>query len=147
MTSDTINKLNIHADAFNKVRNLLNECDRRHFLAKTAMQFGYGAISILSRRTGVAISTIRRGIAELTSQESPCGSRIRCAGAGRKPVEQLYPDIIEMTKEILEDETYGSPEGRKWTSCSLRKISNGIGSKRHLRGKEHGTANHKGPWL
>ena len=147
MTSDTINKLNIHADAFNKVLNLLNECDRRHFLAKTAMQFGYGAISLLSQRTGVAISTIRRGIAELSSPESPCGGHIRCAGAGRKPVEQLYPDIVELTKEILEDETYGSPEGRKWTSCSLRKISNGIGSKRHLRGKEHGTANHKGPWL
>ncbi len=129
MTSDSINKLNIHADAFNKVRNLLNECDRRHFLAKTAMQFGYGAISILSRRTGVAISTIRRGIAELSSPESPCGSHIRCAGAGRKPVEQLYPDIVELTKEILEDETYGSPEGGKWTSCSLRNISKALAQK------------------
>ena len=129
MTNEVINKLNIYADAFKQIRDVLNECDRRHFLAETAIQFGYGAISILSHRTGVAISTIRRGIVELSSQEPSGNGHIRCAGAGRKPVEQIYPDIVKLTQEILDDETYGSPEGGKWTSCSLRNISKALAEK------------------
>lgn len=129
MTNEAMNKLNIYADAFKQIRDVLNECDRRHFLAETAIQFGYGAISILSHRTGVAISTIRRGIAELSAQEPSGNGHIRCTGAGRKPVEQIYPDIIKLTQEILDDETYGSPEGGKWTSCSLRSISKALSEK------------------
>ena len=32
-------------------------------------------------------------------------------------------------QEILDDETYGSPEGGKWTSCSLRNISKALSEK------------------
>ncbi len=130
MTNEVINKLNIYADAFNQVRDVLNERDRRLFLAGIAIQFGYGATSLLSQRTGVAISTIRRGIIELSSQEEPLDDgHIRSAGAGRKPVEEIYPDIVKLTQEILDDETYGSPEGGKWTSCSLRNISKALAEK------------------
>ena len=129
MTNEVLNKLNIYADAFNQIRDVLNECDRRHFLAETAIQFGYGSISVLSQRTGVAISTIRRGIAELSSQKPSGDGHIRRAGAGRKPVEQTYPEIIGLVQELLEDETYGSPEGGKWTSCSLRNIAKALAEK------------------
>ena len=129
MTNEAINKLNIYSDAFNQIRDVLNERDRRLFLAETAVQAGFGAITILSQRTGVAISTIRRGIAELSSQETPDDGYIRCSGAGRKPAEETYPDIIRSVQEILDDETYGSPEGGKWTSCSLRNISKALADK------------------
>ena len=129
MTIEILNKLNIYADAFNHIRDVLNERERRLFLAETAVQFGYGSISVLSRRTGVAISTIRRAIAELSSQELPDDGRIRCAGAGRKPVEETFPDVVNLVQEILDDETYGSPEGGKWTSCSLRKITKALSDK------------------
>ena len=107
MTNEVINKLYIYADAFNQIRDVLNECDRRHFLAETAIRFGYGAMSILSQHTGVAISTIRRGITELSSQGPSSDGHIRSAGAGRKPVEQIYPDLIRSVQEILEDELTG----------------------------------------
>ncbi len=130
MTDEVKKKLNVYADAFNQIRKVLNERDRRLFLAETSIRFGYGAISLLSQRTGAAISTIRRGIAELTSPKEPLDDgRIRNAGAGRKPVEKIYPDIVELTKEHLDDETYGSPEGDKWTACSLRKISKALAEK------------------
>ncbi len=129
MTNEVINKLNVYSDAFNQIRNVLNERDRRLFLAEAAMQFGYGATSLISQRTGVAISTIRRGITELSSQETLDEGHIRCPGAGRKPVEEIYPDIVKLTQEILDDETYGSPEGGKWTSCSLRNISKALAGK------------------
>ena len=88
MTNEVINKLNIYSDAFNQIRDVLNERDRRLFLAEIAVQAGFGAISILSQRTGVAISTIRRGIAELSSQKVPDDGHIRRSGAGRRPVEE-----------------------------------------------------------
>ena len=129
MTNEVLNKLNIYADAFNHIRDVLNERERRLFLAETAVQFGYGSISVLSQRTGAAISTIRRAIAELSSQEKPDDGHIRCAGAGRKPVEEIYPDVVNLVQEILDDETYGSPEGGKWTSCSLRNITKALSDK------------------
>ena len=70
MTNEVLNKLNIYADAFNHIRDVLNERERRLFLAETAVQFGYGSISVLSQRTGAAISTIRRAIAELSHRRS-----------------------------------------------------------------------------
>jgi len=129
MTNEAINKLNIYADAFNKIRGVLNERNRRLFLAEVAIQAGFGAITILIRRIGVAISTIRHGIAELTSQESPSDGYICCSWAGRKPVEEIYPDIIKSVREIPDDGTYGSPEGGKRTSCSLRNISKALADK------------------
>ena len=129
MTIEVLNKLNIYADAFNRIRDVMNERERRLFLAETAVRFGYGSISVLSQRTGVAISTIRRAIAELSSQEAADDGHVRCAGAGRKPVEEIYPDIVNLIQEILDDETYGSPEGGKWMSCSLRKITKVLSDK------------------
>ena len=93
MTIEILNKLKIYADAFNQIRAVLNEREHRIFLAETAVQFGYGSLSVLSQRTGVAISTIRRAIDELSSQELPDDGRICCAGAGRKPVEEIYRDV------------------------------------------------------
>ena len=129
MKAEILNKLKIYADAFNQIRDVLNERERRIFLAETAVRFGYGSISVLSQRTGMAISTIRRAIDELSSQELPDDGRIRCAGAGRKPVEETYPDVVNLVQEILDDETYGSPEGGRWTSCSLRNITKALSDK------------------
>ncbi len=129
MTNEAINRLNIYSDAFNQIRDVLNERDRRLFLAEAAVQAGFGAITILSQRTGVAVSTIRRGIDELSSQKSPDDGYIRCRGARRKPVEEIYPDITRTVQDILDDETYGSPEGGRWTSCSLRGISKALADK------------------
>ncbi len=129
MTDEVLNKLKIYSDAYSQVRDVLNERDRRLFLAEIAVQAGFGAITILSQRTGVAISTIRRGIAELSSQEAPDDGHIRYSGAGRRSVEEIYPDIKSSVQEILDDETYGSPEGGRWTSCSLRNISKALSEK------------------
>ena len=123
MTNELYEKLNVYSDAFQHIREFLNEKERRLFLAKTAIQFGYGAGMVLSKRTGVSYSTIRRGVKELLTGETAEEGRIRRSGAGRKAVEEIYPDIIGVTKEILDDETYGSPEGGKWRSRSLRNIA------------------------
>ena len=54
MTNELYEKLNVYSDAFQHIREFLNEKERRLFLAKTAIQFGYGAGMVLSKRTGVS---------------------------------------------------------------------------------------------
>ena len=39
MTVEILNKLKIYADAFNQIRDVLNERERRIFLAETAARF------------------------------------------------------------------------------------------------------------
>ena len=129
MTNELYEKLNVYADAFQHIREFLNEKERRLFLAETAIQFGYGAGMALSKGTGVSYSTIRRGIKELLSGETADNGRVRRSGAGRKAAEEIYPDIMEVTQEILDDETYGSPEGGKWRSRSLRNITKELAEK------------------
>ena len=129
MTSELNEKLNVYADAFQHIHGFLNEKERRLFLAEIAIQYGYGAGMALSKRTGVSYSTIRRGMKEVLNGETADDGRIRRSGAGRKAVEEIYPDIIGLTKEILDDETYGSPEGGKWRSRSLRNITKELAEK------------------
>ena len=129
MTSELDEKLNVYADAFQHIHEFLNEKERRLFLAEIAIQCGYGAGMALSKRTGVSYSTIRRGMKEVLKGEMADDGRIRRSGAGRKAVEEIYPDIIGLTKEILDDETYGSPEGGKWRSRSLRNITKELAEK------------------
>ena len=44
-------------------------------------------------------------------------------------MEETYPDVVNLVQEILDDETYGSPEGGRWTSCSLRNITKALSDK------------------
>src|ERR1700759_3748021 len=64
----------------------LDERGRRSFAAGEARAAGYGGIAAVSQATGIAASTIGRGLKELA-----CGSdvplhRVRRPGGGRKPL-------------------------------------------------------------
>lgn len=102
---------------------LLNEKQRRIYLASEAMSYGYGGISTVSRISGVSIPTIRQGIKEIQTGEAIENGRIRKAGGGRKRVEDIYPEILEKIKEIVDGNTYGSPDKvLSWTTLSLHDI-------------------------
>ena len=102
---------------------LLNEKQRRIFLASEAMSYGYGGISKVSRISGVSIPTIRQGIKEIQAGQAIENGRVRKAGGGRKRVEDIYPEIMEKIKEIVDGNTYGSPEKvLSWTTLSLHDI-------------------------
>lgn len=102
---------------------LLDEKQRRIFLASEAMSYGYGGISKVSEISGVSIPTIRRGIKEIESGEAVGNGRVRKAGGGRKSVEDIYPEIQEKITEIVDGNTYGSPEKvLSWTTLSLHDI-------------------------
>lgn len=67
---------------YRELRKDLSEFTRRRWAAVEAMSLGVGGITAVSAATGLAHSTIRRGIRELDSGGSPPSGRQRRSGAG-----------------------------------------------------------------
>jgi transposase len=102
---------------------MLNEKQKRIFLAYEAKSYGWGGVSEVSRLSGVSRTTIQAGLKELESGEGMDNSRIRQEGGGRKYVEVYYDDVQDRISEIVDASTYGDPEKvLSWTTESLRKI-------------------------
>jgi hypothetical protein len=70
--------------------SVLDERGRRLFAAAEARAFGRGGSYVVEQATGVARSTINRGIAELKAK-APATGRIRRVGGGRKKKRPSTP--------------------------------------------------------
>jgi len=70
-------------ERFLTVAPFLDERGRRLVAAAEAFAAGYGGIAAVAMATGMAPSTIGRGLKEL-AQDEP-SARVRRPGAGRKP--------------------------------------------------------------
>jgi hypothetical protein len=64
----------------------LDERRRRLFAASEAAAAGYGGIAAVSRITGIAASTIGRGLMDLAVPTRLEAGRVRRSGGGRKPL-------------------------------------------------------------
>lgn len=107
----------------------LNEKQKRRYLAAEAESLGRGGITAISEFTGVSRNTIAAGIRENREaadrrEESPEEeTRIRVKGAGRKPIEERQPGIIEALEELVDGSSYGNPENPlRWTTKSLHHL-------------------------
>lgn len=104
----------------------LNERQRRIVLAAEANAIGYGGVKTLSDISGVAISTIRRGIKDLNTKPKNLVAS-RKSGGGRKKVTELQPNLKKILQEIIEPETRGDPESPlRWTCKSVRNIADAL---------------------
>ena len=104
---------------------ILDERQRRIFLATEALSIGHGGVKTVSEISGVSRVTIIEGKKEISRNEHdllPIG-RCRQPGAGRKPVVDKSNGIIEMIDKIIEPHTKGDPMSfLTWCSKSLRHI-------------------------
>jgi hypothetical protein len=94
---------------FELVSATLDERGRRLFAASEALTFGHGGSHAVARATGLARSTIARGILELKDLESraPPEGRQRQHGGGRKRVADIDPGLIKAVTEIVSAATRG----------------------------------------
>ena len=119
----------------NKYRGLcheLSERARRRWAAVEAVSLGRGGISAVSAATGLAHSTIRRGIKELNSGETPPSGRQRRPGAGRKKLETVDPDVRGALERLVEPESRGDPESPlRWTCKSTRRLAKELTAQGH----------------
>jgi len=108
----------------------LDERGRRVFAASKARAAGYGGIAAVSRATGIAASTIGRGLDELADTASLDASRVRRPGGGRKPLvltdASLMDDLLSLVSpgEQGEQGEQGDPMSPlRWTCKSLRRLA------------------------
>jgi len=89
----------------------LDEKGRRLFAAAEARTVGWGGIKLVSEITGIARSTIGRGLDELDGEtESPGEGRVRRRGGGRKLETQKRPSLLGTLESLVAPATRGDPE-------------------------------------
>ena len=101
----------------------LDERGRRLFAANEALAQGYGGVSAAAAATGLARSSINRGLRELRSGRNDVGSRVRRPGAGRKSTETHQPGLPAALEQLIEDAIRGDPcSPLRWVSRSQRHL-------------------------
>ena len=102
----------------------LNERQRRLLAAAEARAAGHGGIAAVAQATGVARSTIGRGLAELDAEARPTSRRVRQPGGGAKPATTLQPGLLDALKDLVQSSIRGDPEAALlWVSKSQRHLS------------------------
>lgn len=110
----------------------LDERGRRRWCAAEARSHGRGGIAAVARVTGVSRRTIDRGLVELDlerggEQEPLAAGRVRGSGAGRKPLSETDPKVIEDLERLVDPATLGDPERPlRYTSKSAAKLAEGL---------------------
>jgi len=110
---------------------ILDENQKRMYLAAEAESLGRGGISLISQALGVSRNTIAAGIKEIAGAvvRAPSG-RIRREGGGRKAIEETQPGILEALESLVSESSYGDPESPlRWTTKSLRNLSDALRGK------------------
>jgi hypothetical protein len=117
-------------ERFSAVAPFLDERGRRLVAAAEAFAAGYGGIAAVATATGVAPSTIGRGLKEL-AQDEP-SERIRRPGAGRKPTISKDPTLLSDLEALVEPTTRGDPESPlRWTCKSVRRLAQALQAQGH----------------
>jgi hypothetical protein len=100
-----------------------DERGRRVFAASEARAAGWGGVAAVSAITGLACSTIGRGLKDLDAPPPPRG-RVRREGGGPRPLSERDPTLIDDLKRLVEPATRGDPvRALLWVSKSLDKLA------------------------
>lgn len=95
--------------------------------ASEAKAAGRGGIAAASAATGVARSTIGRGLAELASGRDDRPGWVRRPGGGRKPATTTQPGLLDALRELVAAAIRGDPEAALlWVSKSQRHLAQSL---------------------
>jgi hypothetical protein len=122
---------------FQALASVMDERQRRLWAAATAQAHGHGGVSLVERATGIARSTIQRGIPELTTlpgaHTAPEKQRVRREGGGRKRSQEKDPDLLRGLAALVDPATRGDPESPlRWTSKSTRELAAALREQGHV---------------
>jgi hypothetical protein len=107
-----------------------DERGRRVFAASEARAAGRGGVSVVSQITGLARSTIGRGLKDLDTV--PPRGRVRREGGGGRPLTERDPTLLADLERLVEPATLGDPERPLlWVSKSLDKLASALGDMGH----------------
>ena len=110
----------------------LDERRRRLWAAAEAKAAGYGGITMVVRATGIAESTVLRGLTELASGAHVEAGRIRRPGAGRKRLTTSDATLLPDLRTLVEPAAAGDPMSPlRWSSKSTRTLAGQLGRRGH----------------
>jgi hypothetical protein len=87
---------------FEALEPILDEKGRRLFAAGEARAAGRGGVAGVSQATGLARSTIDRGLADLRSGAVMFSTRVRRPGGGGKPSTETQPGLLETLNDLVQ---------------------------------------------
>jgi hypothetical protein len=117
---------------FETVAPFLDERGRRLVAASEAVAAGHGGIAAVAAATGIAPSTIGRGIADLSQGEERLHGRVRRHGGGRKPTIAKDPTLVADLETLVDPTSRGDPERPlRWTCKSLRRLAGELQAQGH----------------
>ena len=126
---------------FMAVERDLNERSRRLLAAAEAKTAGFGGITATSLATGMARSTIGRGLKDLAAPDTLAGEVRRPGGGGPRLIDK-DPTLLEHLRHLVEPATMGDPmRPLMWVSKSHAKLAAA------LRGMGHKVADSSIPKL
>lgn len=109
----------------------LDERAQRLTLAAEARSLGHGGIAAVARASGSSRSRVQQGVAELEAGGEPLG-RVRRPGAGRKPITETDPGIVEALLALVEPTRRGDPESAlSWTTLSTQNLASELTASGH----------------
>ena len=103
----------------------LNERNRRIYAATEARALGRGGVTVIAQISGLAPSTIARGIREVRGEVASAEpTRIRREGGGRKALEEKDKRLLADLEGLVEPGSRGDPESSlRWSLKSTRVLS------------------------
>ena len=113
------------------IKDQLDERGRRLFVAAEKVAAGYGGTAAVSRATGVAHSTIIRGVKDLLAAPAVT-ERVRRKGGGRPALSQSNPAVLQDLRPLVEPATMGDPmRPLLWVSKSREKLASALRALNH----------------
>ncbi len=110
----------------------LDERGRRLFAATEARAAGHGGIVAVSRATGIAPSTIGRGLRELDEADPLPPGWVRREGGGRKTLVETDPGLLDALLALVRPTERGDPVSPlRWTCLSLRHLADELVKQGH----------------
>lgn len=118
--------------------SVLDERARRIWAAVEAQSLGWGGVSKVAEATGIARTTLHRGLGELgelkrtRAKRLPEFDRIRRPGAGRKRLLAQDATLLSDLESLVSPVTRGDPMSPlRWTCKSTEKLAEALVKKGH----------------
>jgi hypothetical protein len=119
-------------ERFRVIAPHLDERARRLLAATEARAAGYGGIAAVSQATGVAPSTIARGLQDLAAESPLAPGQVRRAGGGRKSLIDNDPTLRVDLLTLVEPDARADPMSPlRWTCKSLRRLADELAERGH----------------
>jgi hypothetical protein len=118
---------------FRSLSPALDERQRRLWAAAERRALGRGGLTLVVKATGLAKTTVLRGVEELAGAAAAgAAGRVRRQGGGRKSLTITDPGLVGAMEKLVEPATRGDPESPLlWTSKSTRHLSRELTAQGH----------------